>query len=61
MRKIKNPLPKGFTIVETADTTEWFMVLYQGCQWGKEPYDASGCSSQTWATYKDALQAVLTR
>ena len=35
-----------------------WIVLLNGFQWGDGPYDKSGCSSQTWATRKDALEAI---
>lgn len=49
-------LPKGFAIEETVDGR--FLVLCEGIQWGKGPRDASGCSSQTWDTYGDALREI---
>jgi hypothetical protein len=54
-------LPKGFEIVETADTPERYMVLYQGYQWGKAPYDFSGCSEQTWSNKQEAEKAIMLR
>jgi hypothetical protein len=45
----------GFEIVETID--DRWMILVNGFQWGEPPFDASGCSSQTWETKELALAA----
>lgn len=52
-------LPPRCAIVELIDGT--FAVTFDGVQWGNDgkPRDSDGCSSQTWPTYNDALEAVL--
>lgn len=35
-----------------------WMVLVDGVQWGKGPRDASGASSETWKTKREATAAI---
>lgn len=42
-------------IIETVDG-KW-IVLVNGFQWGKGPYDASGCSAEQWETKREAQEA----
>lgn len=42
-------------IVEAVDGS--YIVLVDGFQWGKGPYDRSGCSSETWPTMHEAQLA----
>jgi hypothetical protein len=46
----------NFETQETVDG-EW-LVTCNGIQWGEGPYDISGCSSQTWKTEREALDAI---
>ena len=47
---------KRYEVRETIDG-EW-MITFDGIQWGKGPRDLSGCSSQTWPTRQEAINAV---
>jgi hypothetical protein len=54
-RILRKPHVPAHRIESTVDG-RW-MVLVRGFQWGAEPLDASGCSSQTWATRAEASKA----